>query len=81
VVEVRDDGNWLCWETENCRGAQVSASVSGSTGTIIGGNLTVPGNELKLPSYASGTTVVFTLVPNDVLMAIASVSASTIFTY
>lgn len=81
VVEVRDDGNWLCWEAENCRGAQVSASVSGGTGTIIGGNLTVPGVELKLPVYPSGTVIALTLVPDDVVSAVASVSASTTFTY
>lgn len=81
VVEVRDDGNWLCWEAEKCRGAQVSASVSGGTGTIIGGNLTVPGVELKLPVYPSGTVIALTLVPDDVVSAVASVSASTTFTY
>jgi hypothetical protein len=81
VVEVRGDGHWLCWETENCRGAQVSASVSGSAGTIIGGSLTVPGVELRLPDYPKGTVVSFTLVPDDVVSAVASVSASTSFTY
>jgi predicted phage tail protein len=81
VVEVRDDGYWLCWEAENCRGAQVSASVSGGTGSIIGGNLTVPGLELKLPVYPSGTVISLTLVPDDVVNAVASVSASTTFTY
>jgi hypothetical protein len=81
VVEVRDDGHWLCWETENCRGAQVSASVSGGTGTIIGGSLTVPGVELRLPDYPQGTIVSLTLVPDDVVSAVASVSASTSFTY
>lgn len=77
VVEVRDDGHWLCWEAENCRGAEINASVSIGTA----GLLTVPGLELKLPNYPQGTIITFTLVPNDVVNAVASVSASTTFTY
>lgn len=81
TVEVRDDGYWLCWEAENCRGAQVSASVSGGAGVNIGGSLTVPGFELRLPDYSTGTTISITLVPDDVVDSIATIPASIIFTY
>lgn len=81
VVEHRVDGYWLCWEVQNCRGAQVSASVDGGTGSIIAGNLVVAGTELKLPTYGTGTVLELTLLPDDVVAAVASVGDTTTFTY
>jgi hypothetical protein len=75
VIESRDDGYWLCWETENCLGAEISALSNGQYSNTIAGSLTVPGNEVKLPSYPSGTTLNLTLTPYDVVGVSVSISA------
>jgi hypothetical protein len=81
VVEKRDDGNWLCWESVNCRGAQISASINNEAGVKIAGTLIVPGLELKLPNYASGTTATFSLLPDDVVSAKSSLMDVVSFTF
>jgi hypothetical protein len=81
VVEKRDDGYWLCWEAENCRGAQITATTNNEAGVKISGSLMVPGVELKLPTYASGTTVSFALVPDDVVSSKSSLMDVTSFSF
>jgi hypothetical protein len=75
VIESRDDGNWLCWETENCRGAQITATSSYGLSSPVSGSLLVAGNEMKLPDYPAGTALTFSIVPDDVVQASASIHA------
>jgi predicted phage tail protein len=81
VVERRVDGNWLCWELENARGAQVSATVLNAGSSTISGNLVIPGLELKLPNHPTGTVLQIALIPNDVVQAEASFGDQLTFTY